>query len=149
MIARDVKKSLWRLIGAALALATLLTFFALDRDSPFAGLAIGLAGVVVFPSTLLFAIDVSRAIRRDTLPNNSVRVFGKILGIPQIIFGIVLMTFGVAYPVYNFIHGLGLTPLITALYIILALVMFRVGYYYIKEGIWLIGVGRVSPKSEM
>jgi hypothetical protein len=146
MNARDVKKSLWRLIAAALASAGLFAFFIFDRDSPFAGLAVGLVVVVVFPSTLLFAIDASRAIRREILTNNSVRVLGKILGIPQAIFGIILMAFGVAYPVYSLINGLGLTPLVTVLYIVMALVMFCVGFYYVKEGLWLIGVGRVRNR---
>jgi hypothetical protein len=146
MIARDVKKSLWRLIAAALASAGLFAFFIFDRDSPFAGLAVGLVVVVVFPSTLLFAIDASRAIRREILTNNPVRVLGKILGIPQAIFGIILMAFGVAYPVYSLINGLGLTPRVTVLYIVMALVMFCVGFYYVKEGLWLIGVGRVRNR---
>jgi hypothetical protein len=146
MIARDVKKTLWRLIGAVLASAGLFAFFIFDRDSPFAGLAVGLVVVVVFPSTLLFAIDASRAIRREILTNNSVRVLGRILGIPQAIFGIILMAFGVAYPVYKFINGLGPTPFVTALYIVMALVMFCVGFYYVREGLWLIGVGRVRNK---
>jgi hypothetical protein len=145
MIARDVKRSLWRLIAAALASAGLFAFFIFDRDSPFAGLAVGLVVVVVFPSTLLFAIDASRAIRREILTNNSVRFLGKILGIPQAIFGVILMAFGVAYPVYSLINGLGLTPLVTVL-IVMALVMFCVGFYYAKEGLWLIGVARVRNR---
>jgi hypothetical protein len=146
MIARDVKKSFWRLIGAAIASAGLTAFFIFDRDSPFAGLAVGLVVIVVFPSTLLFAIDASRAIRREITANNSVQVLGKILGIPQAIFGIILMAFGVGYPVYTLLNGLGPTPLMTGLYIVMALVMFRVGFYYFKEGLWLIGVGRVRNK---
>lgn len=146
MIARDVKKSLWRLIGAAFASTGLVAFFIFDRDSPFSGLAVGLVVIVVFPSTLLFAIDASRAIRREITTNNSVRVLGKILGIPQVIFGTTLMAFGVGYPVYNFVNGLGRTPLMTLLYAVVALVMFRVGFYYIKEGLWLIGVGQVRSK---
>lgn len=146
MFAKDVNKSLWRLIGAALASAGLFAFFIFDRDSPFAGLALGLVVVVVFPSTLLFAIDASRAIRREVLTNNSIRVLGKILGIPQIIFGIILMAFGVTYPVYKIINGLGPTSLMTVLYIFFAFVMFSVGFHYIKEGLWLIGVGRVRNK---
>lgn len=146
MIARDVKKSLWRLIGAAIASAGLIAFFIFDRGSPFSGLAVGLVVVVVFPSTLLFAIDASRAIRREITTNNSVQVLGKILGIPQAIFGIILLAFGVGYPVYTLVHGLGPTPLMTGLYIVMALVMFRVGFYYVKEGVWLVGVGRVRNK---
>jgi hypothetical protein len=142
MIASDVKKSLWRLVGATLASAGLFAFFIFDRDSPFAGLAVGLAVVVLFPSTLLLSIDASRAIRREILTNNSVRVLGKILGIPQVIFGIILMGFGVAYPVYNLMNGLGPTPVMTVIYIVTALVMFSVGFYYIKDGLWLIGVRR-------
>jgi hypothetical protein len=145
MIARDVKKSLWRLIGAAIASAGLIAFFIFDRDSPFSGLAVGLVVVVVFPSTLLFAIDASRAIRREITTDNSVQVLGKILGIPQAIFGIILMAFGVGYPVFTLVNGLGPTPLMTVLYIVMALVMFRVGFYYLKEGLWLIG-GRVRNK---
>jgi hypothetical protein len=41
---------------------------------------------------------------------------------------------------------LGSTPLMTVLYIFFALVMFSVGFYYIKEGLWLIGIGRVRNK---
>jgi hypothetical protein len=146
MIARDVKKSLWRLIGAAIASAGLIAFFIFDHDSPFSGLAAGLVVLVVFPSTLLFAIDASRAIRKEIAANNSVQVLGKVLGIPQAIFGLILMAFGVGYPVYTLINGLGPTPLMTVLYILMALMMFRIGFYYFKEGLWLMGVGPVRNK---
>jgi hypothetical protein len=143
MTASDVRKSFWRLVGAAIASAGLFAFFVFDRDSPFAGLAIGLVIIVLFPSTLLLSIDASRAIRKEILTNNSVRVLGKILGIPQVIFGIILIGFGVGYPVYNLMNGFGPTPNITAIYIVYALVMFGVGFYYIRDGLWLVGVRRV------
>ena len=142
MIAKEVNKSLWRSIFAALASAGLLAFFIFDRNSPFAGLALGLVVVVGFPSTLLFGVDASRAIRRQNRTNSLVRNVGRILGIPQIVFGVVLMAFGVAHPVHHFMNGLGPTPLIAVAYIILALVMFSVGFYYFREGLHLIGVGR-------
>jgi len=148
MISREVSKSLWKLGTTALASASLFAFFIFDRESPFAGLAIGLVVLVLFPSTLLFAIDTSRLIRKEARSNASIRALGYALGIPQLLFGAVLMAFGVVYPVIIFIKGLGPTPLITALYVGYAMLMFSVGFYYTKEGLWLVGLARAHRKEK-
>jgi hypothetical protein len=112
MTEREVKKSLWFLIVAAFSSAGLFCFFILDRDSGFAGLALGLVVLIGVPSTLLFGIDASRAIGRQKRTNHLMNNVGRVLGIPQSVFGVILMAFGVAYPVYHFMNGLGPSPLI-------------------------------------
>ena len=148
MISREVSKSLWKLGATALSAASLFAFFIFDRESPFAGLAIGLVVLVLFPSTLLFAIDASRVIRKEAQSNASIRVLGYALGIPQLLFGALLMAFGVAYPVSINIQGLGPTPLVTALYVGYAVLMFSVGFYYTREGLRLVGLARTHRKEK-
>jgi hypothetical protein len=149
MISREVSKSLWKLGATALASASLFALFIFDRESPFAGLAIGLVVLVLFPSMLLFAIDTSRVIRKEARTNASVKVLGYALGIPQLLIGAFLMAFGVVYPVSIFIKGLGPTPLMTAPYVGYAMLMFSVGFYYTREGLWLVGLARTHRKEKI
>jgi len=148
MSSREVSKSLWKLGATAVASASLFAFFIFDRESPFAGLAIGLVVLVLFPSTLLFAIDTSRVIRKEARSNASIRALGYALGIPQLLFGAFLIAFGVAYPVVILIRGLGPTPLMTAVYVGYAMLMFSVGFYYTREGLWLVGLARAHRKEK-
>jgi hypothetical protein len=107
---------------------------------------------VIFPSTLLFGIDASRAIKREIPSHRSMQIFGKALGVPQGVSGLIRVAFGVVFPIMgirDFIEtgSLGENPVFRLIYIGTAILIFSIGYYYVKESLWLLGIGR-EPNNE-
>lgn len=100
--------------------------------------------VVVGPSVLLWGIDLSRAIKREGATSSSMRAAGRVLAIPQILFGVILTAWGVAYPAVfgirdilgNASRGAGvLTPLV---FTVTSSGMFLVGINYVRDGLSLL-----------
>lgn len=60
---------------------------------------------------------------------------GRVLGIPQILIGIILIAWGVAYPAVFGIRGV-LAP---ALYTVIFALMFLAGIKYLHDGLRLLG----------
>jgi hypothetical protein len=113
------------------------------EDSPDNGILGGMIVVVIFPSTLLFGIDASRAIKRDNPSHRSVRILGRTLGIPEGVLGVILMAFGVVFPIVgirDFIENgsIGENPVFRLINIGTAILMFSIGYPYLKESLGLL-----------
>jgi hypothetical protein len=108
--------------------------------------------IVDFPSTLPFGIDASRAVKVDNPCHRAVRILGNTLGIPQAVFGVVLMVFGVVFPIMGireFIENgsLGGNPVLRLIYIGTAILMVSIGYYDATGSLWLVGSGS-TPDNE-
>jgi ABC-type microcin C transport system permease subunit YejE len=88
--------------------------------------------------------------RREVPSHKSVRILGVVLGIPQGILGAILVSIGAVLPfvgMYDLaIHHLfGTKSGLPALYMFASVVTFVVGYHYLKESLWLVGI--VDKKS--
>jgi hypothetical protein len=147
-----VKFALIKLLVSTIVLAFLIALIIANPHSSDNGIIGGLIIVVIFPSTLLFGIDASRAIKRETPSHRSVQILGKALGVPQGVFGMILVAFGVVFPIMgirDFIEtgSLGENPVFRLVYIGTAILMFSIGYHYVKESLWLLGFGR-KPNNE-
>ncbi len=146
-----VKSALIKLLVSTIVLAFLIASIVVNPHGPGNGILGGVIIVVVFPSTLLLGIDASRAIKRDNPSHRSVRILGKALGVPQAAFGVILMAFGVVFPIMGtreFIEtgSLGENPVFRLIYIGTTILMFSIGYYYVKESLWLLGFGSKPDK---
>ena len=147
-----VKFALIKLLVSAIVLAFLIALIIANPHSSANGIIGGLIIVVIFPSTLLFGIDASRAIKRETPSHRSVQILGKALGVPQGVFGVILVAFGVVLPIMGIrdcieTGPLGENPVLHLVYIGTAILMFSIGYHYLKESLWLLGFGR-KPNNE-
>jgi hypothetical protein len=114
-------------------------------DLDLRGVATGLILLIVFPSTVLLGIDASRTIRRDMPAHKSVRIVGVVLGVPQGIIGTILVSIGIVLPfvgMYDLaIHHLyGTRSGLPALYLFTSVVSFVVGYHYLKDSLFLMGI---------
>jgi hypothetical protein len=148
-----VKSALIKLLISAIFLAFLIALIVVNPHSASNGIWGGLIVVIVFPSTLLFGIDASRAIKRETPSHRPVQIFGKALGVPQGVLGLILVTFGVVFPIVgirDFIEtgSLGENPVFRLICIGTAILMFSIGYHYMKESLWLLGIGRKPNKEQ-
>jgi len=136
----SIKKSLIKLLVATIVLVGLVSecFYQSDRGL-VAVLAVGTA-ILALPIVILLSIDTSRAIKREISINKSMKILGAFLGIPQAVLGILLMAIGIAYPfigIRNIVVDLSLGqpaifPLIST---IIAIMMFIIGCYYLREGL--------------
>lgn len=100
--------------------------------------------VIVGPSVLLWGIDLSRAIKREAARSQSMRTIGRILAIPQLLFGVILVAWGVAYPAVFGIREIvsrlsqGAGVIHPVIYTILSGSMFVAGVWYLRDGLGLM-----------
>jgi hypothetical protein len=147
---KSVRSALLKLMLAVMIFAALIPFCFWHMDLDLRGLAMGLIVLVVFPSTVLLGIDASRTIRREMPSHKPVRILGVVLGIPQGILGTISVSIGTVLPfvgMYDLaIHHLyGTKSGLPGLYLFSSVVTFVVGYHYLKESLWLMGL--VDKKS--
>lgn len=147
-----VKSALIKLSVSTIILAFLISLIVAYPHDSDNGIIGGLIILVIFPSTLLFGIDASRAIKRETPSHRSVQILGKALGVPQGVFGVILVAFGVVFPIMSirdFIEtgSFGENPAFRIVCIGTAILMFSIGYHYVKESLWLLGIGP-KPNNE-
>lgn len=137
-----------RILTKLLIATTLLAFLLL---SCFTGIDPALKGVVgavivvlLGPSVLLWGIDMSRAINREGTTSSAVRTVGRVLGIPQIMIGVILIAWGVANPAVFGIRDIlanasrGAHVLAPALYTVISALMFLAGIKYLRDGLSLV-----------
>jgi hypothetical protein len=144
-IAHGCRWALLKLMVALMVFAALIPFCFWHTDLDLRGVVMGLIVLVVFPSTVLLGIDASRTIRREMPAHESVRILGVVLGIPQGILGAILVSIAVFLPfvgMYDLaIHHLyGTKSGLPALYLFASVVSFIVGYHYLKDILWLMGI---------
>lgn len=149
-IMKSVRSALLKLMVAVMIFAALIPFCFWRTNLDLRGLVGGLILLIIFPSTVLLGIDASRTIRREMPAHRSVRVAGVALGIPQGILGTILVSIGIVLPfvgMYDLaIHHLfGTNSRLPALYLFTSVVSFVVGYHYLKDSLWLMGI--VGKKS--
>jgi hypothetical protein len=147
MHTETIKSALIKLLAATLILAASIAAIIGNPGSSWNGILGGLIVIVIFPSTLLLGIDASRVIKRENPSHRPLRILGKTLGVPQGVFGVILMGFGVVFPIItvrDLIDGksYGGSAVASFLYLCMAVTFLFVGYHYVKESLWLFGVGR-------
>lgn len=110
--------------------------------------------VVVGPSVLLWGIGLSRAIKRQGSTSRSVRTVGRVLAIPQILFGVILVAWGIAYPAVFGIRDIlgnasrGADVVMPVLYTLISGLMFLAGIKYVRDGLSLVRYPRSQGSSE-
>lgn len=129
------------LVGFAISVVLLILFFSVSRD--FKGLVI-VVDFLAFLSTILLSIDASRVIKRELRSGERLKILGAALGLPQVVLGIAMLGIGLVYPffgVYEIYNDLlsGESVVFPLFGTILAFLMLGLGYYYLREGLGLMG----------
>lgn len=134
---RAIRKALLKLlVWAALLIGLAIAFFYVDRD--FAGVIGGIGVLVALPATILSCVDASRVIRRENPTSKQVQFLGFALGLPQAVLGVMLLAYGVVYPVFGIrdivseLHA-GRSAIVPFVRTVTALFFLGVGYYYVRE----------------
>lgn len=138
-ISAEIKKSLIKLLVATIVLVGLVSECFYQSDPSLVGVIAVVTGILALPIVILLSIDASRAIKREMSTNKATKALGVLLGIPQAVLGVLLMAIGIGYPfigIRAIIADLStgqptIFPLIST---ITALMMFVLGYYYLREG---------------
>lgn len=128
------------LLGLAISVILLILFFSVSRY--FKGLVL-VADFLALLSTILLSIDASRVIRRERRSGEPLKFLGAALGIPQVALGTAMLGIGFvcpfigAYEIYkNFL--IGKFVVLPFVGIIIAFLMLGLGYYYLREGLYLM-----------
>jgi len=142
-IVRSVGSALTKLSVALLFLLTLLAACCLANDPFVRGMVAVLLFVLVIPINALCSIDASRAIASQPNISRPVRILGAVLGVPQAILGGALVVIGFIYPFIGIVHVYrdifdGVPVSQHLIWIAVSLVMLVVGYFYLKESLWLV-----------
>jgi hypothetical protein len=144
-IKNTVKRALIKLLLTTVLLVALILLCFAAIDSGLKAVIGAVIVIIVGPSVLLLGIDVSRAIKQESLAAQSVKVLGRVLGVPQALIGVMLVAWGAAYPAVFGIHDIivnvssGTNPTFPVIYTITAGLMFLAGLNYLREGLGLMG----------
>ena len=139
-ISNLIKRALIKLLAAATVLVGLLLGCFSHIDRGLVGIMAAVTIILAIPITVLLSIDASRIIKREMPLNKSVRILGAILGIPQAVFGTILVAFGIVYPFIGMRDivadlSLGQPAIVPFIWTGTALLMLGLGLYYLREGL--------------
>ncbi|HYA39130.1 MAG TPA: hypothetical protein VEI74_12760 [Candidatus Methylomirabilis sp.] len=141
IVSAAIKKALVRLLVATMISAGLIyACFHVDHD--LVGIVGGVLILLALPAVVLLSVDASRVIRREVPSNRSVKILGLVLAIPQAVMGVILIAFGIIYPLIGISEILadlaqGRSAVIPFVTTVTALVMLGLGYFYLREGLGL------------
>lgn len=147
-----MKRTLIKLLIATTLLVSLILLSFTHIDGGIKAVSDVILVVIVGPSVLLWGIDLSRAIRREAVSSQSMRTIGRILAIPQLLFGVILVAWGAAYPAVFGIPEIvsrlsqGASAFHPAIYTILAGLMFSAGIWYLRDGLGLMRYQKPETK---
>ena len=148
-----IKKALFKFLVSFIVLVGVIVLCCSKIDQSIAGPLAVFATLVLLPTTILLSIDASRVINKDLsgLQAGYAETLGRILGMPQIFLGLLLMVIGIGYPILALTKVVGandglpfLTPLVVAA---VALLMVSLGYFYLREGLRLVRGSKSSTLS--